>query len=213
MLQRNMFPTTSPRRHSARALRALVPVLAAGVAGLAVACADGPTAPASAPAQAFIPGPHLSVAPAATTNVTAFTLPTSFQGDSVAKFTVRPNGRVVAAPGGIATVRFPAGFVSRPTEFTITRKAGKVIAYDFQPSGTFNKPVTVTIALGGAAARFGANLNALQGAYVADWSQVNAANGTAKVNELVPTTVDGNAGTVTLTLSHFSGYLLSTGRR
>ena len=39
-----------------RALRAATPAIALGVAGLAVACADGPTAPGAGPAPAVAPG-------------------------------------------------------------------------------------------------------------------------------------------------------------
>ena len=209
---RNTAVKPTQRRHMARVATAIGLAVAGGLTGLTAACADGPTAPSASAreaGQAFVPGPHRSVAPASTvvgTLGTAAPLPS----DVAFRFTVQPGGSTLNVAGGAAVVRFPAGFVARPTTFTITRKAGNVVGYDFQPSGTFNKPVTVTIKLAGTARV--EDLAALQGAYVQDWAQVDATAGTARVDELVPTTVDAKAGTVTLTLSHFSGYLMSTGR-
>ncbi len=209
-LRRNLGPAPTRPRHIAR-VAAAIGLAAAGLTGVLTGCSETPTGPAARPAparQAFIPGPHFSVAPA-TTVVGTVAPEAPLARDVTFAFTVQPGGTTFRAPDGSAVVSFPSGFVAKPTTFTVTRKAGNVVGYDFQPSGTFSKPVTITVKLSSAA---WSTLRTLEGAYVRDWSQVNATSGTARVNELVPTVVDSAAGTATLKLSHFSGYLVSSGR-
>ncbi len=196
-----------------RAVHVATPALALGTAVVTAAlaaCSDTPTGPATpnAAEAAFHPGLHANVS-SSPMAVTPVKRTQRVAQDSVVTFTVQPGGTTFRGPD--ASISFPAGFVTKPTQFTATRKGGSALAYDFQPSGTFTKPVTVTFTLAGAAIPAGANLSALQGAYVQDWSQVS--DSTAAVSELEPTTVDPKSGTVTMTLSHFSGYLVSWGRR
>ncbi|GJG84862.1 hypothetical protein tb265_00430 [Gemmatimonadetes bacterium T265] len=211
-----------PSRHPWTALwtsrNARLGVAALGLAAttLGIACADAdPTAPAAAraavaaAAPAFHPGLRASVAPT-TTTVPLLLRAQPLAQDVPMTFTVQPGGTTFRGPD--IAIAFEAGFVARPTTFTLTWKAGRPVAFDVQPSGTFTKPVTVTLGLGAAAVPAGAFLSALQGAYVRSWAQVSASAGTAAVDEFEPTTVDANAGTVTLTLSHFSGYMMSWGR-
>jgi hypothetical protein len=207
---RNTLRTATAARYTLRStLRAFAPVLALGFAGLTVACADGPTTPAAAPAQAFIPGPHFYTS-SSTTTVDVIPRLTPTSRDEVMQITVQPGGSKFTDRSTEMTVSFPAGFVSRPTTFTVTRKAGAMVGYDFEPSGTFSKPVTVTIKLDKTKWETSGGTLPVQGAYVRNWWQVSGSQ--ANADELVPTTVDVKAKTATLTLNHFSGYLVSSGR-
>ena len=205
-----------------RVVRTATPALALGTAALTAAlaaCSDSPTAPtgataAASVAPAFVPGPHRTLATTLTA-ITAVTRVSPAASDAAFQITVQPTGTTVRSKDGELTATFPAGFVAVPTVFTITRKAGAAVAYDFQPSGTFSKPVIITLkaSSGTPWSALASALIGAQGAYVRDWSQVNASTGTATVNEFVPTTVDPLSGTITLSLSHFSGYLVSWNRR
>ena len=185
------------------------------VAVLATACADAPTAPTArfgGDVGGFLAGPHaaISAAPAA---VTALARTTPLARDIVVKVQIQPGGgNIVNIPGTDAQINFPDHFVSKPTTFTITARAGSVVAYDFQPSGSFaNNPVVITQRLQNTNWAGGAVGN-LQGAYVKDWSQVSDAMKTATVDEFQETTVDTRANAVIIKVWHFSGYMVSTGR-
>ena len=208
-----------------RAIQRATPALALGTAAVTAAlaaCSDSPTAPPASAAstasaarvpQAFVPGAHFSVAPA-TTVVNGIARTKPLAKDVVYHVIVQPGGTAVTTSDGELSAAFPAGFVAAPTTFTITAKAGAVVAYDFQPSGTFSKPVVLTLKSGSIApwSLLFTALAGAQGAYVQNWTQVNPSTGAATVNEFVPTTVDLATGKLTLTLSHFSGYIASWGR-
>jgi hypothetical protein len=52
----------------------------------------------------------------------------------------------------------------------------------------------------------------VEGAYFADASKINAAAGTAVVNEFRPTVLSADRSAVAFTVAHFSGYIMTTGR-
>ena len=106
----------------------------------------------------------------------------------------------------------PASLSAPIATFRVTSLAGNNVAYEFEPHGaTFVVPLVFSQSL--------ANVNVsataatlLQGAYFADKAQVNTAAKSANVNEMFPVAVGAN-GTITFRVSHFSGYLVSSGRR
>jgi hypothetical protein len=212
---RNTAPAPTQRRHMARVVTALGSAVAAGLTSLTLACADGPTAP-TAPAAA----------PAAWTGSTSYdggsyggTAVTTLRWNSAvtqaaASAVIGAAGGSLTLPGG-ATLVVPRGAVSTNTTFTITRLPGRIVAYDFQPHGrTFAYPLTVRQP--GAGTNLGAlwSTSGLQGAYFVDQSKLDQANGVATVSEFAPsTTVASDRSSVSFTVKHFSGYLMSTGRK
>lgn len=97
-------------------------------------------------------------------------------------------------------------------QITVTALPGKAVAYDFAPHGTkFRQPLTFRQDLSGTDGLLGALVRPeLEGGYFKSNTQVNGATGAAAVDETIPLTVNGKF--VTFEISHFSGYLVSTGR-
>jgi hypothetical protein len=210
-----------PRRDTARAtvrtrrLARVVPALGlAALLGSLAACADAPSAPAAAAPAAFTPGPHRDLLTTLTTltSVGALTWSTPLAKDVTYQTTVTPSGGTIAVPSAGLTVTFPDQFVSKPTTFWVTVKAGSVVAFDFGPSGTFTKPVTIQLRLQGTNWLQAISPTQLQGAYVQSWLQLNPTAALALVNELLPSNVDVAASTLTFNVWHFRGYMVSTGR-
>jgi hypothetical protein len=189
------------------ALRAFAPALALAVAGLTVACADGPGAPTAPVAAA---PRHELLSPDAPVDV----LTRDVALDSAVTVTgkITNGGGSISIPEAGMTITFPAGLVKKPTQFWATARAGKVVAYDFGPSGTFTQALTVTQKLQGTSLWKVKDPSAIQGAFYKDDRAINDAAEHAFVSELRPTEVDLQGNKVSFTVDHFSGYLMSTGR-
>jgi hypothetical protein len=187
-------------------LRAFAPALALAAAGLTVACADAPTGP-RAPAAA----PQLSES--GTEFRVSTLLWTTPAAQASASAAIGSAGGTLTLPGG-PTLTVPKGAVSATTTFTITRLPGRIVAYDFQPHG---KAFAAALTVKHPAA--GTNLaavaaTALKGAYFAAGDDLRQDNAEADVREYTPsTTVASDKSSFSFTVKHFSGYLMSTGRR
>ena len=190
------------------AVRAFAPALALSVAGLTVACAEGPGAPTAPVAAA---PRHEVLTPDATVDV----LTRDVALDSAITVTgkVTNGGGSLSIPEAGMTITFPAGLVKKPTQFWATARAGKVVAYDFGPAGVFTQPLVVTQKLHGTSLWKVKDPSAIQGAYYKDDGAINDAAERAFVSELRPTEVDLQGNKLTFTVDHFSGYLMSTGRK
>lgn len=95
---------------------------------------------------------------------------------------------------------------------SVTSLAGSVVAYDFEPHGTvFRKPLVFTQKLSGTnwllALLSGKTLG---GGYFKNTAQVDTRNGRAVVDEKYNALTLN--GFVSFPISHFSGYMVSTGR-
>jgi hypothetical protein len=93
-----------------------------------------------------------------------------------------------------------------------------VVACDFQPHGVkFLKPLKAVQQLGHTNWKsFNPPAGYYQhwaGAYFADSAQLNLTTGSALVNEFLPGGVTVGGATTTWEIPHFSGYMVSTGRR
>ena len=133
--------------------------------------------------------------------------------------TLSSGGGGITVPGTDFQLQVPNGaFAGKSLTFTITALAGNVVAYDFQPHGyKFLKPLRFVQQLGHTnwkdlklPAGFQPGWN---GAYFADQSQIDLLTGTAVVNELLPANVNVSGATLTFPIPHFSGYMVSSGRR
>ena len=108
----------------------------------------------------------------------------------------------------------PKGAVSRMTTFQVKALAGSVLAYEFEPHGTrFAVPLKFSQQLPGLGL-LGLLSQKPEVGYFANRSQIDQKTGQATVDEFAPTTVvNGLLGRWAVgDISHFSGYLVSSGR-
>jgi hypothetical protein len=200
-----------------RCLARLAPLAALTLSGLA-ACAALATAPSAAPAaapSALISTTGLTTSTTALTGVHALTRATALAAPVRASFVVPRAGGRYAVPGTGLTLTVPANaFTGSSMTITVTALAGRAVAYEFGPHGTtFAAPLTLTQATAGTNYAGLANKGGVEGAYFATTSQIDHATGTAQVTELRPVRADAALGTVSFPVTHFSGYMMSSGRR
>ena len=193
-------------------------LLAVVASALAIGCGDAPSAPpveriaphatasfSSTPIQALIPAQ-------------ALLRTTPLTHDVVVVKTMSNGGGGISIPGTDFQLQVPNGaFAGKSMTFTITAYAGRAVAYDFQPHGVvFLKPLKAVQQLGHTNWKT-FNLPAgyyvnWAGAYFADPSQINMQSGRALVNEFMPGGINVGGATMTWSIPHFSGYMVSTGR-
>jgi hypothetical protein len=124
--------------------------------------------------------------------------------------TIGSAGGTISIPQTGLTVNVPAGAVSRATQITVTAPRGAGVWYEFGPSGTrFAAPLTLTQDLRATNALRGATFEA---GYFVDGT-LDHVRGTAPVKEFLPVTMNGTATALSFKVTHFSGYMVSTGRR
>jgi hypothetical protein len=121
------------------------------------------------------------------------------------------DGGTLAIPQAGVTVVVPKGALAQPTTITMTARAGSLVAYDFAPHGiTFAKPLAFSQQLRGTNATL---LSApfLQLGYYSDPSLLTKVGGL--VSELLGGTLNTLTWTFTAPIPHFSGYIVTCGRR
>ena len=122
------------------------------------------------------------------------------------------NGGTIELPGAGLKLTVPSGAITgSPITITITAIAGNTVAYEFLPHGTqFARPLQFEQTLEGT------NWDKLKvkatvvGGYFKLLDQVNLLTGLALLDETYPITVQSNR--VRFDITHFSGYMVSTGR-
>jgi hypothetical protein len=212
--RRNTPHRTSWTRHIARAAATLG--TAALLGGLA-ACADSPTA---SPAASLTPkaGASHELIAGAPVAVQGLLRTAPLAQTVVVTKTLSSGGGGITVPGTDFQLQVPNGaFAGKSMTFTIRAYAGSVVAYDFQPHGvTFLKPLKAVQQLGHTNWKSfdlpAGYYPSWAGAYFADSSQVDLTSGQALVNEFMPGGVSVGGATMTWSIPHFSGYLVSTGR-
>jgi hypothetical protein len=144
------------------------------------------------------------------TPVIGLTRNTALAADLTVTQAIGSAGGTLSIPAAGVTVVVPAGAVSSPTQFTMTARAGNVVAYDFAPHGvTFAKPLVFTQSLMGTSANL-LNKSLLEFGYYNDPSQIFPGGGS--LSELVSGAVDLLGWTFTANIKHFSGYMVGCGR-
>lgn len=119
-------------------------------------------------------------------------------------------GGTLSIPAAGVTVTVPAGAVTSSTTFTMTARAGSLLAYDFAPHGvTFKKPLVFKQNLSGTNANIVSALFMKLG-YYSDPSLLNTVGGL--VSELLDGSVNLLSWTFTSSIHHFSGYMIAMGR-
>jgi hypothetical protein len=143
---------------------------------------------------------------------------TPLDHDVVITKVIPSGGGGISVPGTDFQLQVPNGaFVGKSMAITITAYAGNVVAYDFQPHGfVFLKPLKAVQQLGHT------NWKSFQlpagfypnwaGAYFAKTNQIDLTTGSALINEFMPGGVNVGGATMTWSVPHFSGYMVSTGQ-
>ncbi|MGZ8379171.1 MAG: hypothetical protein ACXW05_19100 [Gemmatirosa sp.] len=204
-----------PTSTSTRRLASLTTLGTAALTLLAAACADAPTAPRQLAPDA----PSFGKSSATTTTSTkpSATPVTGLQWERTV--TAATTSGVIGAEGGTLAIAngarliVPRGAVAGPVTFSITRLPGRIVAYDFQPHGLhFAVPAQIEHPTAGVNLK-GVTASSVEGAYFESAAALDQATGTAQVTEFRPTLVAVEKGLVRFTVDHFSGYMVSTGRR
>ena len=199
------FPSMKPTlRHLA--------ALAFGALALASCANDQPTA-VSRP-QASAPGaPSASLLGSLTSllSVNGLQRTTPLAAPITVSKAIGTDGGTLSIPEAGVTVFVPRGALTQPTTLTMTARAGSLVAYDFAPHGiTFAKPLVFTQSLKGTNASL---LTApfLQLGYYQDANLLTKTGGL--VSELLGGTLDTLTWSFTAPIPHFSGYIVTSGRR
>jgi len=123
--------------------------------------------------------------------------------------TVGMFGGAMSLPGTGLRVIIPPLAVTRTTTLTVTAPAGSAVAYEFGPHGTrFLVPLVVMQDLTHVNM---SGVNPLQ-IFAGYYSSLDSGGGLASVTELLNTNVDVANLSAVFTVTHFSGYLLASGR-
>jgi len=219
-MQRNRWRLAASRR--------IIGLAAVVAVAIVAACSESSLPTASTPARALSP----FEASLAKTSDNASTIPNSFIAQGLLREkplaapvtvtkVIHQGGGNIDVPGTDFQLQIPRGAFDGPNmKFTVTALAGSAVAYDFEPHGSvFNVPLKFVQKLGHTnlkgtkpAPGFVAHLD---GAYFPDASMVDPTTGLAVVTEFLPADVSVTwAGDqLTFPIHHFSGYLISTGRR
>ena len=129
---------------------------------------------------------------------------------SVAR-TIGADGGTLSIPQAGVSVTVPSGALTAPTQITMTARAGSLVAYDFAPHGiTFAKPLVFTQQLRGTSASL-VTAPLLELGYYPDASLLTKVGGL--VSELIGGTTNLVTWSFSAKISHFSGYIVTCGRR
>jgi hypothetical protein len=124
---------------------------------------------------------------------------------------IGPDGGTLAIPEAGVTVTVPRGALATTTNIVMTARAGTLVAYDFAPHGiTFAKPLVFSQKLSGTNATL-LSAPLLKLGYYEDASLLTKTGGL--VSQLLGGTVNTLTWTFTSSIPHFSGYMVSCGRR
>ena len=143
------------------------------------------------------------------TTVTPLLRTTPLKSAVSASATIGPLGGVLALPSAGLTVVVPPLAVKSLTKMRVTALAGSSVAYEFEPHGIkFTVPLVATQSLKGTQAQSGGLINPLSlfAGYFPDSKQITS------VSELLNLNVNLLGQTSVLTIWHFSGYIIATGR-
>ena len=191
-------------------------LLALAVAVTAVACSEGNSTPLG-PREPSAPSlTASSTSPSVTkVHVRAVLWKRPLRQAASATALIGPEGGVLELWQTGLRVVVPAGAVSQPTQFGVTAKPGRMVAYDFSPHGTtFARPLRLEQDQSQIERPAGApgHSPVLQLGYFLGDADLDQSNGAANVTELNDQISDFPAVGFTFPVYHFSGYIVSWGR-
>jgi hypothetical protein len=183
---------------------------------LAAGCGDSPVAPAAsappiaAPADAnnSLLGGLLGTVLGTPAQVTPLNRTSPLKADETKSARIGVLGGIIAIPDAGITVVVPPLAVLSPTTISVTARAGSAVAYDFAPHGIkFAVPLVVTQNLTKTQAHTGlVSVNSLFAGYYPDSKKITS------VTELLTLNVNLLNSTAIMTVWHFSGYIIASGR-
>jgi hypothetical protein len=135
--------------------------------------------------------------------------------DLTASAVIGPKGGELRLQSAGLRLIVPKGAVSAPTTFSVTAVAGSVVAYEFQPHGaTFAVPLIIqqTIFNSGPESA-DPNTYSFEAGHFLSRADLDDTAEIGVVNEVLPTRVEHGKGKLTFSVTHFSGYLLASGRQ
>jgi hypothetical protein len=134
---------------------------------------------------------------------------TPLPADVTWTFTAGPAGAVSSNSAVGLTITIPPGALASSTTLTVTALAGSPVAYRFEPHVEFERGVYLTQRLSGTNA--GLLLPLVGGHFATDLLELDV-NGLLEVTEIVPSLTNIFARNTTFRVSHFSGWVLASGR-
>jgi len=126
---------------------------------------------------------------------------------------IGPHGGTLPIPGGARLV-VPEGALSENVTISVTRLAGKIVAYEFEPHGLrFAVPARIEQPTDHTNLHdVSSPWKDISGAYFESVNSLNQGKGTATVIEFEPTLISWDKKWIKFRVEHFSGYLVSSGR-
>jgi hypothetical protein len=178
------------------------------VAGAVVACRGESPSPMAPSAVTM----DKKVQDTKSDTVTVYTRRTPFASDVSASEVIGSNGGMLELKSAGLKIFVPKGAVSSPMTFSITALAGGLVAYEFTPHMVFAQPIRVEQQL--SELNVPANTSGTVAGYFADRADLGVtASDVGTIQEELPVTFDQSGGKAKFTVSHFSGYLMASGRR
>jgi hypothetical protein len=142
--------------------------------------------------------------------VTVASRATPLAADQFASKVIGPEGGSLELPGAGLKLVVPANAVSSSVTFTVMALPGAMVAYEFGPHGTtFKVPLRVEQDLRGVVIPQGQSLLA---GYFPDQSDLLVDDIVGTIDERLPAQLDATGSKVRFDVSHFSGYLVASGR-
>ena len=190
-----------------RSLRTLTVAVVGGLLINGCGSHDNPAAPEAALSPS--PVASASLLGLSTTTVTALQRTTPLAKPITTSAYIGALGGKLAIPGAGLTVVVPPLALTSTKLITVTALAGANVAYDFGPSGTkFLVPLVVTQDLSNTQAKSGGLINPLSlfVGYFPDDKNI------LSVTELLNLNVNLLSQTAVFTVTHFSGYIVASGR-
>lgn len=128
---------------------------------------------------------------------------------------IGPDGGEIALDAAGFRMRIPPGALGEPIAISVTAFPGKAMGYDFGPHGLqFLAPVEIEQHLGGTSAEHSEAIRNLlhAGYYAGGTSSIDDDAGTAMISERMPARLSTDRAALTFDITHFSGYIIATGR-
>lgn len=192
---------------NSRTLRILAIAAAGAIVINGCGSHDNPVAPQSPIAPST--GASSSLLGLTTTTVTALQRTKPLPTNLTASAYIGALGGSLAIPGAGITVVVPPLALTSTKLVTVTALAGSNVAYEFEPHGTkFLVPLVVTQDLSNTQAKTGGLINPLSlfVGYFPDDTNI------LSVTELLNLNVNLLNQTAVFTVTHFSGYIVASGR-
>ena len=170
---------------------------------VAIGCSDSPTEPT---VEGQLVDPPVTAVALLRSDVVA--------SDLTVSAVIGREGGTFEIPAAGLKVTVPRNAVTEEITFTARAIAGDVIAYEFGPHGTqFRRPLVMEQRLSSTGWDLLGRPGHMEVGYFAQSTDVDQDRAEVKVREFLPVIVDHGEQVAQFRVRHFSGYMLSTGRR